>query len=107
MVAAEPPCGDWKRRSLIANGAGPWQDRAMGARAELCVREPLLRRWLRLWRYGEPVIVVSGLPRSGTSMMMRMLEAGGLPTLTDGCRTPDPDNPMSDTEWNWRKVRDQ
>jgi hypothetical protein len=40
-----------------------------------------------------PVVVVSGLPRSGTSMMMRMLEAGGLPTLTDGFRKPDPDNP--------------
>ena len=39
------------------------------------------------------VVVVSGLPRSGTSMMMRMLEAGGLPPLTDGVRRPDPDNP--------------
>ena len=33
---------------------------------------------------GEPVVVVSGLPRSGTSMMMRMLEAGGVPVMTDG-----------------------
>lgn len=39
------------------------------------------------------VTVVSGLPRSGTSMMMRMLEAGGLPALTDKLRTPDADNP--------------
>jgi len=39
------------------------------------------------------VIVVSGLPRSGTSMMMKMLEAGGLPLLTDHLRTPDEDNP--------------
>ena len=39
------------------------------------------------------VIVVSGLPRSGTSMMMRMLEAGGLPVLKDDLRTPDIDNP--------------
>jgi hypothetical protein len=37
--------------------------------------------------------IVSGLPRSGTSMMMRMLEQGGLPVLTDGERTPDDDNP--------------
>ena len=42
---------------------------------------------------GEPVVVVSGLPRSGTSMMMRMLEAGGLEILSDGERTADVDNP--------------
>lgn len=48
---------------------------------------------LRGWRYGEPVVVVSGLPRSGTSMMMRMLEAGGLGPVTDGERVADVDNP--------------
>jgi len=37
--------------------------------------------------------IVSGLPRSGTSVMMQMLEAGGLPALTDGLRLPDEDNP--------------
>jgi len=39
------------------------------------------------------VTVVSGLPRSGTSMMMQALEAGGLPVLTDGVRRADEDNP--------------
>ncbi|MFN0071359.1 MAG: sulfotransferase domain-containing protein [Chloroflexota bacterium] len=39
------------------------------------------------------IIVVSGLPRSGTSMMMKMLEAGGVPIVTDHERTPDDDNP--------------
>jgi Sulfotransferase family len=39
------------------------------------------------------VIVVSGLPRSGTSMMMKMLEEGGVPILTDAIRTADDDNP--------------
>ena len=39
------------------------------------------------------VYVVSGLPRSGTSMMMRMLDAGGLPVLADGQREADSDNP--------------
>lgn len=39
------------------------------------------------------VTVVSGLPRSGTSMLMRMLEAGGIPAVTDGRRTADDDNP--------------
>jgi len=41
----------------------------------------------------QPIVIVSGLPRSGTSMMMKMLEAGGLPPLTDYERTPDEDNP--------------
>ena len=40
------------------------------------------------------VTVVSGLPRSGTSMLMRMLEAGGIPALTDGQRGADADNPL-------------
>jgi hypothetical protein len=40
-----------------------------------------------------PVVVVSGLPRSGTSMLMRMLDAGGIPPLTDELRTADDDNP--------------
>jgi hypothetical protein len=39
------------------------------------------------------VTVVSGLPRSGTSMMMKMLDAGGIPPITDNIRTADEDNP--------------
>jgi LPS sulfotransferase NodH len=39
------------------------------------------------------VTIVSGLPRSGTSMMMKMLEAGGLSPVTDNIRTADEDNP--------------
>jgi hypothetical protein len=41
----------------------------------------------------DTIIVVSGLPRSGTSMMMGMLEAGGLTLLKDGIREADDDNP--------------
>jgi hypothetical protein len=39
------------------------------------------------------IIIVSGLPRSGTSMMMQMLVAGGMPALTDNIRGADEDNP--------------
>lgn len=39
------------------------------------------------------VVVVSGLPRSGTSMMMKMLAEGGLPVVTDSIRQADEDNP--------------
>lgn len=41
----------------------------------------------------DPIVVVSGLPRSGTSMMMKMLAEGGLPVITDALRRPDEDNP--------------
>ncbi len=41
----------------------------------------------------QTVIIVSGLPRSGTSMMMKMLAEGGLPVLTDAIRAADEDNP--------------
>ena len=39
------------------------------------------------------ITIVSGLPRSGTSMMMKVLEAGGLEVFTDNLRTADEDNP--------------
>jgi len=57
------------------------------------------------------ITIVSGLPRSGTSMMMRMLEMGGIPPLIDNIRKADVDNPRGyyefervkkikeDTEW--------
>jgi Sulfotransferase domain len=41
----------------------------------------------------KPIVIVSGLPRSGTSMMMKMLAEGGLPVLTDEIRRADDDNP--------------
>jgi hypothetical protein len=53
----------------------------------------MFTRLLRRVRYGDPVVVVSGLPRSGTSMLMGMLTAGGLPALTDSVRGADEDNP--------------
>jgi len=39
------------------------------------------------------IVVVSGLPRSGTSMMMRMVTAGGIEAVEDGERQADADNP--------------
>lgn len=41
----------------------------------------------------KPIIIVSGLPRSGTSMMMKMLSEGGLQIVTDEVRHADDDNP--------------
>jgi hypothetical protein len=53
----------------------------------------MAQSFLRRLRRGQPIVVVSGLPRSGTSMAMRMLEAGGLPLVTDGLRAADDSNP--------------
>jgi len=52
-----------------------------------------MKNLFRRLRYGEPVIVVSGLPRSGTSMAMQMLAAAGVPVVTDGIRQAGEDNP--------------
>ena len=43
--------------------------------------------------YRDTVTIVSGLPRSGTSLMMSMLRSGGMELLVDGIRTADEDNP--------------
>lgn len=73
----------------------------------------LLRAILTAWRpsdggsAGRDVTIVSGLPRSGTSMMMKMLEAGGLPALTDRVREADEDNPKGYYELERvRRLRD-
>ncbi len=58
-------------------------------------------------RYGRPVVLVSGLPRSGTSMLMQMLEKGGMPIVTDKLRTPDEDNPKGYHEFERIKEIDK
>jgi hypothetical protein len=46
-----------------------------------------------------PVTIVAGVPRSGTSLLMQMLAAGGMPILTDGVRAADIDNPRGYLEF--------
>lgn len=53
---------------------------------------------------GRTFVVVTGLPRSGTSLMMQMLQRGGLEPMTDGVRAADADNPEGYLEWE--AVRD-
>jgi tetratricopeptide (TPR) repeat protein len=48
-------------------------------------------------------IIVSGLPRSGTSLMMQIVQAGGLPLMTDGRRGADLDNPEG--YWEWEDIK--
>ena len=61
-------------------------------RVEFTARLPLLVR-------SHMITIVSGLPRSGTSLMMQMLVAGGLVGLSDGERKADTDNPRGYLEW--------
>lgn len=49
--------------------------------------------WRRREQTTDSIVIVSGLPRSGTSLMMRMLEAGGITPMMDGIREADSDNP--------------
>ena len=58
-------------------------------------------------RKKKEIIVVTGLPRSGTSMMMRMLESVGIEILTDHGRVADDDNPRGYYEYEMvKKLKD-
>ena len=48
---------------------------------------------------GKRFVLVSGLPRSGTSLMMQLLAAGGMEVMTDSERAADVDNPRGYYEW--------
>ena len=62
---------------------------------------------VRRLRYGKAIVVVSGLPRSGTSMAMKMLESGGMPILADGIRAADVSNPKGYYEFEPVKELDK
>ncbi|NCG08955.1 MAG: hypothetical protein GWO81_05225 [Verrucomicrobia bacterium] len=47
----------------------------------------------------QPILIVSGLPRSGTSLMMQMLAAAGVPIKSDKQRSADTNNPKGYFEW--------
>lgn len=53
------------------------------------------------------IIVVTGLPRSGTSLLMQMLAAGGIDPLVDRARPPDEDNPRGYFEYEPAKRIEQ
>ncbi len=99
------------RRLLLQRGTG---DQKADSRRDVLFDLPEIpgrkeRREILLWERPDPspkaewsgktFVLVSGLPRSGTSLMMQLLEAGGLEPMTDGERTPDVDNPRGYYEW--------
>jgi predicted AlkP superfamily phosphohydrolase/phosphomutase/tetratricopeptide (TPR) repeat protein len=64
---------------------------------------PITTRYPKNWKLrgssGKTFIIVSGLPRSGTSLMMQILSAGGMEVMTDGKRSADQHNPKGYFEW--------
>src|SRR5579884_4086277 len=52
----------------------------------------------------QDIVIVSGLPRSGTSLMMQMLDRGGVPVVTDHVSTADTDNPKGYYEFEQVKA---
>ena len=53
------------------------------------------------------ITIVSGLPRSGTSMMMQILESGGMEVITDNIRKANEDNPLGYYEYERvKKIKD-
>jgi len=47
----------------------------------------------------DAIVVATGLPRSGTSLLMQMLAAAGVPVLVDDARPPDASNPRGYFEY--------
>lgn len=67
----------------------------------------MLKRLFRKNRSNQPIIVVSGLPRSGTSLMMMMMKSAGIPPVMDGERIADEDNPKGYYEFERvKKLKD-
>jgi hypothetical protein len=82
------------RRMRSRAKARPAADRVQDAAAVSTRPElPLFTRAGDMAPLDQSLIVVTGLPRSGTSMLMQMLAAGGLQVLSDGLRQADEDNP--------------
>jgi hypothetical protein len=62
-----------------------------------------MKRFFNKFKQKPIITIVSGLPRSGTSMTMKMLEVGGIPPLTDHIRSADDDNPKGYYEYERAK----
>lgn len=79
--------------------------RAAARRADspLCSSEPSLPAVKLCTVAPLDFILVSGLPRSGTSLMMQILRAGGLELMHDGKRCADEDNPQG--YWEWEEIK--
>jgi predicted AlkP superfamily phosphohydrolase/phosphomutase/tetratricopeptide (TPR) repeat protein len=84
-------------RRMRRSRSTPQSAAAPAERLEICGGSTTIESEMPPWQ--ECLIVVTGLPRSGTSMLMQMLSAGGLEVLADAKRQADPDNPRGYFEY--------
>ena len=91
------------RRMKQAGGgpATPVEEQERGPRRSFAVEAPVENR--EMAPVAESLIVVTGLPRSGTSLLMQMLAAGGVRVVADGRRAADGDNPRG--YWECDRVK--
>jgi tetratricopeptide (TPR) repeat protein len=88
------------RSRKLASSDGSARVRSAPAVVVLAADAPFEERHARVGGSRSDVItIVAGLPRSGTSMLMQFLAAGGMEPLTDGLRVADPDNPRGYLEF--------
>ncbi|PIE71901.1 MAG: hypothetical protein CSA22_00345 [Deltaproteobacteria bacterium] len=80
-------------RHLKSGTLAPAVDHRRSQDSEPAVKDGVQHPPLLPGELEQTIVIVTGLPRSGTSMMMQMLAAGGLPVLTDDRRKADPGNP--------------
>ena len=97
-----------RRRQLAAAQAATREQAAARATARAKrdrIRQAEIERKKAAYDAIEPkdLLIVSGLPRSGTSLMMQMLRAGGIEPLTDAERQADEDNPEG--YWEWEAIK--
>jgi tetratricopeptide (TPR) repeat protein len=89
-----------RARELLRSRKQPSRVRPAPAVAALMSDAPFEERHATVPASPPDVItIVAGLPRSGTSMLMQLLAAGGMEPLTDGRRVADPDNPRGYLEF--------
>lgn len=102
---ADKPTGPWQAQSGHANEI--WQQVLSDYRKQTTARRALespvevyhCKAAAAPASSGKEFWIVSGMPRSGTSMLMQMLAEGGMELMTDGIRKPDTNNPKGYCEW--------
>jgi predicted AlkP superfamily phosphohydrolase/phosphomutase/thioredoxin-like negative regulator of GroEL len=88
-----------KLRDASAKRSQRWENEYRVLRAKE-LYGPLLQRSQKPVDESQPILIVTGLPRSGTSLMMQMLAAAGVPIKTDKQRAADHNNPKGYFEWD-------
>jgi predicted AlkP superfamily phosphohydrolase/phosphomutase/tetratricopeptide (TPR) repeat protein len=92
-------------RSLQQNGEGKAAWQALQVALQQAPRHQKAQALAQQMAHRDPkeeelaTVVVSGFPRSGTSLLMQVLAAGGYPVCADERRAADAHNPAGYLEW--------